>query len=134
MLVEPAGAAAVAAVMEVPRRFRTPAVAVLSGGNIDPLVLWHVLQNGMAAAGRYLTMRVRVGDRPGALAELLALVGRAGANVVDVAHSRISGAPLGDVDIDLTLETRGPVHSAEVVAALRTAGHAVDGPAAEDRP
>lgn len=130
MLVEPAGAAAVAALMLEPERFATPVVAVLSGGNIDPLVLWHVLQHGMAAAGRYLTMRVRVGDRPGALAEMLAFVGRAGANVVDVAHSRISGAlPLGDVDIDLTLETRGPAHSADVVAALRTAGHHVDGPA-----
>ncbi|MGI5127293.1 threonine ammonia-lyase [Pseudonocardia sp. CA-107938] len=128
MLVEPAGAAAVAALMQEPRRFATPAVAVLSGGNIDPLVLWHVLQHGMAATGRYLTLRVRVGDRPGALAGVVSLVGRAGANVVDVAHSRISGAlPLGDVDIDLVLETRGPDHSAEVVAALGAAGHHVAG-------
>jgi threonine dehydratase len=128
MLVEPAGAAAVAALMEEPKRFATPVVAVLSGGNIDPLVLWHVLQHGMAAAGRYLTLRVRVGDRPGALAALLVLMGKAGANVVDVAHSRISGAlPLGDVDIDIVLETRGPSHSAEVVAALNAAGHHVEG-------
>jgi len=128
LLVEPAGAAAVAALMEEPDRFATPVVAVLSGGNIDPLVLWHVLQHGMAAAGRYLTLRVRLSDRPGALAELLALVGRAGANVVDVAHSRFSGAlPLGDVDIDLVLETRGPGHSGEVVTALRSAGHLVEG-------
>jgi threonine dehydratase len=128
MLVEPAGAAAVAALMEEPERFATPVVAVLSGGNIDPLVLWHVLQHGMAAAGRYLTLRVRVGDRPGALAALLVLMGQAGANVVDVAHSRISGAlPLGDVDIDIVLETRGTSHSAEVVATLNAAGHHVEG-------
>jgi threonine dehydratase len=82
----------------------------------------------MAAAGRYLTLRVRVGDRPGALAALLVLMGKAGANVVDVAHSRVSGAlPLGDVDIDIVLETRGPSHSAEVVAALNAAGHHVEG-------
>jgi threonine dehydratase len=126
LLVEPAGAAAVAALLEHPGRFATPAVAVLSGGNVDPLVLLHVIQHGMAAAARYLSLRVRVGDRPGALAELLALVGSLGANVLDVAHSRISGAlALGDVDVALTLETRGPEHCAEVVDALRAAGHAV---------
>ncbi|MGQ0573150.1 MAG: threonine ammonia-lyase [Pseudonocardia sp.] len=126
LLVEPAGAAGVAALLAQPRRWPVPAVAVLSGGNVDPLVLLHVIQHGMAAAARYLSLRVRVGDRPGALAELLALVGSRGANVLDVEHSRISGAlPLGDVDVDVSLETRGPEHCAELVAALRAAGHAV---------
>jgi threonine dehydratase len=126
LLVEPAGAAAVAALLEHPKRFATPAVAVLSGGNVDPLVLLHVIEHGMAAAARYLRVRVRVGDRPGALAELLALVGSLGANVLDVAHSRISGAlPLGDVEVALAMETRGPDHCTEIVDALRAAGHAV---------
>jgi threonine dehydratase len=126
LLVEPAGAAAVAALLQHPRRFATPAVAVLSGGNVDPLVLLHVIQHGMASAARYLSLRVRVGDRPGALAELLALVGSLGANVLDVNHSRISGTlPLGDVEVALALETRGPEHCAELVDALRVAGHAV---------
>jgi threonine dehydratase len=126
LLVEPAGAAAVAALLEHPHRFATPAVAVLSGGNVDPLVLLHVIQHGMVAAARYLSLRVRVGDRPGALAELLALVGSLGANVLDVAHSRIAGSlPLGDVQVALTLETRGREHCAELVEALRAAGHAV---------
>ena len=126
LLVEPAGAAAVAALLEYPSRFATPAVAVLSGGNVDPLVLLHVIQHGMVAAARYLSLRVRVGDRPGALAELLALVGSLGANVIDVAHSRIAGSlPLGDVQVALTLETRGREHCAELVEALRAAGHAV---------
>jgi threonine dehydratase len=129
MLVEPAGAAAVAALMEHPGRFATPAVAVLSGGNIDPLVLLHLIQHGMAAAARYLQLQVRIGDRPGALAEMLALVGVRGANVVDVAHSRITGAlPLGDVEVALVLETRGPEHCVELVEALRSAGHAVHVP------
>jgi threonine dehydratase len=132
LLVEPAGAAAVAALLEYPRRFATPAVAVLSGGNVDPLVLLHVIQHGMAAAARYLSLRVRVGDRPGALAELLALVGSLGANVLDVEHSRISGTlPLGDVQIALTLETRGREHCTELVEALRAAGHAVSDVAGE---
>ena len=126
LLVEPAGAAAVAALLEHPGRFETPAVAVLSGGNVDPLVLLHVIQHGMAAAARYLSLRVRVGDRPGALAELLTLVGSLGANVLDVAHSRISGAlSMGEVEVVLAMETRGPEHCAELVDALRAAGHAV---------
>jgi threonine dehydratase len=113
MLVEPAGAAAVAALMEYPDRFATPAVAVLSGGNIDPLVLLHVIQHGMAAAARYL-------------AGLLTLVAEHGGNVLDVAHSRTSVAlPLGDVDVHLSMETRGPEHCAELVAAIHAAGHTV---------
>ncbi|MDP1806345.1 MAG: threonine ammonia-lyase, partial [Acidimicrobiales bacterium] len=119
MLVEPAGVAGVAALMEHPDRFETPVVAVLSGGNVDPLVLLHVIQHGMATAKRYLALRVRVSDRPGALAELLVQIGSHGANVLDVAHSRISGAlSLGEVDVDVTLETRGPQHCAELVNAL----------------
>jgi threonine dehydratase len=126
MLVEPAGGAAVAALLEHPQRFRTPVVAVLSGGNVDPLVLLHVIQHGMVAAGRYLSLRVRVLDRPGALAELLAMVGSLGANVLDVAHSRIfESLSLGDVEVELRLETRGPMHRADVVNALTAAGHAV---------
>jgi threonine dehydratase len=126
LLVEPAGAAAVAALLEHPRRFATPAVAVLSGGNVDPVVLVHVIQHGMAAAARYVELRIRIADRPGALAALLTLIGEQGANVLDVAHSRLSGAlPLGDVDVAVSLETRGPEHIAEVVGALRAAGHSV---------
>jgi threonine dehydratase len=128
MLVEPAGAAAVAAVADHPHRFRTPAVAVLSGGNVDPLVLLHVIQHGLASASRYLSLRVRVADRPGVLAELLELLGRLGANVLDVAHSRTSGAlSLGEVEVAVSLETRGPEHCQELVDALRTAGHTVVG-------
>jgi threonine dehydratase len=135
LLVEPAGAAAVAALLEHPHRFATPAVAVLSGGNVDPLVLGHVIEHGMAAASRYLSLRIRIADRPGALAELLGLIGEQGANVLDVAHSRISGTlSLGDVEVAVSLETRGPGHCAELVAALRAAGHTVVGDDRAGRP
>jgi threonine dehydratase len=126
LVVEPAGAAGVAALMEYPHRFATPAVAVLSGGNIDPLVLLHVIQHGMAAAARYLMLRVRLGDAPGALAALLTLVGERGGNVLDVSHTRTSVAlPLGEVDVHLSMETRGPQHCAELVKAIQAAGHTV---------
>jgi len=71
LVVEPAGAAAVAAVLDDSARFETPAVAVLSGGNVDPLLLMRVIRHGMAAAGRYLFFRVRIPDAPGGLARLL---------------------------------------------------------------
>ncbi|MCP2332364.1 threonine ammonia-lyase [Actinoalloteichus caeruleus] len=126
LLVEPAAAAAVAAVLDHPGRFPGPIAVILSGGNIDPLLLSHVIQHGMTAGGRYLAVRVRISDRPGSLAALLAEVGELGANVIDVEHSRISGAlALGDVDVALSLETRGPSHRHEVVAGLTQAGHVV---------
>ncbi|MFR9801674.1 threonine ammonia-lyase [Pseudonocardia sp. RS010] len=126
MLVEPAGAAPVAALLDAPEHFRPPVVAVLSGGNVDPLVLLHVIQNGMAATARYLSLAVRIGDRPGALAALLTRVGELGANVIDVEHTRISATvPMGEVDVAVSLEMRGPEHCRELVTALRHAGHRV---------
>ena len=71
LVVEPAGAAAVAAVLDDPKRFKPPVVVVLSGGNVDPLLLMRVIRHGMAAAGRYLSLRVRIPDTPGGLATLL---------------------------------------------------------------
>ncbi|GGM68751.1 threonine ammonia-lyase [Longimycelium tulufanense] len=126
LVVEPAGAAAVAAVLRSPGQFPAPVVVVLSGGNIDPLLLLHVIEHGMTASGRYLAMSVRIPDEPGSLAALLTRVGELGANVLDVEHSRVSGAlALGEVEVAINLETRGPDHRHEVVSALRTAGHTV---------
>ncbi|MGH8938806.1 MAG: ACT domain-containing protein, partial [Actinomycetes bacterium] len=126
LVIEPAGAAAVAAVLDNPGRFEAPVCAVLSGGNVDPLLLLHVIQHGMGAAGRYLSLRITIPDRPGSLAALLAKVGELGANVVDVAHSRLGRTvALGEVNVALSLETRGPDHCAQVVQELRAAGYKV---------
>ncbi len=124
LVVEPAGAAGVAALMELPDRFAGPVVAVLSGGNVDPILLLRVMQHGMVAAGRYLSLRLRVPDRPGSLAAVLALVADLGANVLDVEHGRTSGKlHLGEVDLALSLETRGAEHSERVVGQLSQAGY-----------
>jgi threonine dehydratase len=125
LVVEPAGAAAVAAVLDNPGRFEPPVCAVLSGGNVDPLLLLHVIQHGMAAAGRYLSLRITLPDRPGSLAALLSTVGQLGANVVDVAHSRLDRVALGEVTVALSLETRGPDHCEQVVQSLRAAAYTV---------
>ena len=127
MVVEPAGAAAVAALLDdVVANLEGPVCAVVSGGNVDPLLLVHVIQHGLTAARRFLALRVTVPDRPGSLVSLLSTVSGTGANIIDVAHSRLTGTlALGEVEVALTVETRGAEHCATVVAALRGSGFAV---------
>ena len=123
-VVEPAGAAGVAALLEHPRDFVPPVVVVLSGGNIDPLLLSKLLRHGLTAAGRYLAFRARLPDHPGSLAKLLADLADLGANVLEVGHERL--APrlhVDEVEVVLQVETRGPEHCAEVIGALRAAGY-----------
>ncbi|MDZ5621777.1 threonine ammonia-lyase [Nocardioides bizhenqiangii] len=126
LVVEPAGAAAAAALCEEPNRFTGPVVVVLSGGNVDPLLLGKVIRHGMAAARRYLNLQVTLADVPGGLARLLTQIGEAGANVIEVAHERISPSLLLDeVDVHLQLETRGEPHAEAVIARLREHGYTV---------
>ncbi|WP_136518761.1 MULTISPECIES: threonine ammonia-lyase [Cellulomonas] len=127
LVVEPSGAAAVAALMADPagidHRGR-PVVCVLSGGNIDPLVLLRVVRHGLASAGRYLHVHARVEDTPGALAGLLHDVAARGGNVMHVAHTRTGGdLALSEVAVDLQIETKGPEHCGELLAGLRGAGY-----------
>ncbi|GAB4068320.1 threonine ammonia-lyase [Angustibacter speluncae] len=122
-VAEPAGAAAVAALLDRPEAFEPPVVAVVSGGNIDPLLMMQVLRHGMLAAGRYLQLRVRVADRPGSLARLLQALAETDANVLEVSHNR-TGLQLGvdEVEIHVQLETKGPDHAQAVIGHLRDAG------------
>ena len=126
MVVEPSGGAAVAAIMDRPQEFRTPVVAVLSGGNVDPLLLGNLIRHGMASAGRYLNLRCVIPDRPGGLAHLLAELAELGANVLEVAHERTSTAlHVGEVEVHLQLETKGPEHASGVLSRLREHGYHV---------
>ncbi|WP_344630650.1 threonine ammonia-lyase [Streptomyces glaucosporus] len=128
LVVEPAGASPVAALLSAPESFEGPVVAVLSGGNVDPLVLQRTLRHGMAAAGRYLSLRLRLTDRPGALAALLGELSVADANVLDVSHVRTDPRlGLTEAEVEVHLETKGPEHCAEVTASLRRAGYTVMG-------
>jgi threonine dehydratase len=120
MVVEPSGAAAVAAVMDHPEVFGTPLVAVLSGGNVDPLLLGHLIRHGLSAGGRYLNLHCVIPDRPGGLARLLAELADSGANVLEVAHERTSTIlHVGEVGVALQLETRGEEHAERVLTRLR---------------
>lgn len=126
-VVEPAGAASLAAVMAERIPGTGPVVALLSGGNVDPLLLTKMIEHGLSAAGRYLTVRVVMPDRVGALAGLTAELAGLRLNVLDVEHHR-SGLPLGvsEVEVQVTVETRDRAHHEEVVRGLKAAGYQVD--------
>jgi threonine dehydratase len=126
LVVEPAGAAAAAAVLARPTTYRPPVVAVLTGGNIDPLLLSKVVRHGLVAAGRYLALRVHVPDRPGELARLLGVLALTRANVLDVEHYRsLSDLHVDEAEVAVQLETRGREDSEAVVGALTAAGYVV---------
>jgi threonine dehydratase len=125
-VVEPAGAAGVAAVLEHAQDplFAPPVVVVLSGGNIDPLLLSKLLRHGLSASGRYLAFRCRLPDHPGSLAKLLGDLADLGANVLEVGHDRLGPRlHVDEVEVVLQVETRGPEHCAELISALRSAGY-----------
>jgi len=126
LLVEPSGAAGVAALMAAPGAFAGPVVAILSGGNIDPLVLLRVVRHGLASAGRYLQLRVVITDAPGALAGLLAALAATGGNVAHVQHVRTgTDLAIDEVEIEVQVETKGPEHCTQVLEQLRAAGFRV---------
>ena len=126
LVVEPAGAAGVAAIIAGKLSVSGPAATVLSGGNIDPLLLQRVIGHGLAASHRYLKLRILLPDRPGQLVRTAEIVASLDANVVEVLHTRhATDLPLSDVELELHIETRGVEHGEAVVKALRDAGYAV---------
>jgi threonine dehydratase len=127
LVLEPAGGAGVAAVLEEIAGLEPPVVVVLSGGNIDPLLLLRVIRFGLGASGRYFAFHTRIPDQPGALHTLLGCIATAGANVVGVEHHREGVAvDLGEVDVALQVETRGPPHIQELVDRLTHSGYPIE--------
>ena len=127
LVVEPSGAAATAAVMNAPHDFEPPVAITISGGNVDSLVLLRIIRHGMAAAGRYLSISVHTPDFPGSLAGLLDVLKQHKANVVDVFHDRTDPrVSIGDVRIDIQMETRSAEQRDDILAALTAAGYSVE--------
>lgn len=125
-VVEPAAAASLAALMSGAVPGTGQAVAILSGGNVDPLLLTKLIEHGLSAAGRYLILRVLLEDRPGMLAALAQELAKMRLNVLDVSHHR-AGLVLGhdEVEVLLTVETRGRSHGEAVIERLAAAGFTV---------
>ncbi|MCS6810686.1 MAG: threonine ammonia-lyase [Tepidimonas sp.] len=126
-LVEGAGAAGLAALLKYPQRLAGRRVGlVLCGGNLDPLLLASIIERGMVRAGRLVRLVVSTRDLPGQLARIAGVVAEAGANIDQVHHQRaFTLLAAQNVEIELVLQTRGPQHVQEVLAALRAAGFEV---------
>ncbi len=123
-VAEGAGAAGLAALVRHPERFRGRKVGVvLSGGNIDPLVLSDIIERGLVRSGRLVRLRVEMRDLPGALARVTACLAEANANIEEVHHQRaFTDLPVLSAEVEFVLQTRGPEHVREILAALARAG------------
>ncbi len=123
-VVEGAGAAGLAALIQMKDRLRGRKVGLLlCGGNIDLFNLSSIIQRGLVRGGQIVSLRVETRDVPGALAEVSALIGQGGGNIIEVHHQRtFADQPLQNVAIDFLLRTRGPSHSEQIIAALRVGG------------
>ena len=122
-VVEPAGAVAVAALMSGKAKAKGKTVAILSGGNMDPLLLQRVIRHGLSTSDRYTNFSVMLPDRPGQLALTAEVIAGAHANVIEVLHTRHgNGLQISEVELNLSVETSGHEHRMEVVKALEKAG------------
>ena len=123
LVVEAGGAVGVAAVLAKKLKLKGKTAIVLSGGNIDPLLLQRVIRHGLAASDRYTNIAVMLPDRPGQLVRTAQAVADAHANVVEVLHTRHgNGLQISEVELDLSVETRGKEHRDEVIESLKKAG------------
>jgi threonine dehydratase len=126
--VEGAGAVGVAALLtrKIVPGTGEQVCAVLSGGNIDPILLSRVIEQELVRAGRYLVVRTSVPDRPGNLAGMTAQIAAAGANVIDIMHRRAAwGVPLDRTGLEMILEVRDQAHGEAVIERLRSLGYRV---------
>jgi threonine dehydratase len=127
LVVEGAGAAAVAALVGGRIPGEGPTVAILSGGNIDPTLLIQVMRHGLTLAGRYLVVRTRIPDRPGELIKLLSMFAEEHANVVSIEHHREGmDVPVTETEVEATLLTRDQEHCTAILDAMQQRGYAVD--------
>ena len=123
LVVEPAGAVGVAAIMTGAITGTGKTVVILSGGNIDPMMMERVISHGLAASERYLRLRIPLPDRPGQLARVSQIISDCNANVLEVLHTRRNaGLQITEVELELHIETRGPEHTEVVLDHLRSEG------------
>lgn len=123
-LTEGAGAVGLAALLSYPERFRAKKIGlVLSGGNIDPLLLASIIERAMVRAGRLARIRVSARDVPGTLAKITSTVALAGANIDEVHHQRaFTHLAAQNAEVELVIQTRGPQHIADVLRQLAAVG------------
>lgn len=119
-MAEGAGAAGLAAMLAVPGRFKGRRVGlVLCGGNIDPRILASIMIRGLERESRIVSFRLTIADRPGLLGQIATMLGRLGANILEVDHRRMFlDVPAKGARLDVTVETRDAAHADEIFAAF----------------
>lgn len=127
-VAEGAGAAAVAALLHAKTKLRGKnTVALVCGGNIDPIFLSRIIERGLVKDGRLVRLRLKVPDRPGALHQITGILAQAKVNVMTIEHDRAyHGVALGETAIEATIETRGSEHVEELLHSLHAAGYSVE--------
>jgi threonine dehydratase len=123
-VAEGAGAAGLAALLSEPQLFRNrKVVLVLSGGNIDTRLLASVLTRSLVREKRITSVRIIGNDQPGLLAKVASVIGDNGGNIIEVNHNRLAlDVPAKGAEFDITIETRDPRHTQEIIDALTRAG------------
>jgi threonine dehydratase len=124
-IAEGAGAASLAALLAYPERFRGKKCGlILCGGNIDTRLLASVLTRELVRAQRLVSLRIIGDDRPGLLSTVASIIGRMGANIIEVNHNRLAlDVPAKGAEFDITIETRDAIHTQDVMNALREQGY-----------
>ncbi|MBE7552962.1 MAG: threonine ammonia-lyase [Anaerolineales bacterium] len=125
IVVEGAGATPLAAILKYGERFAgKKVVSIISGGNIDVNILHRIITRGLAVAGRTVEFKVRLRDVPGTLTAVLEVFKRLQTNIMDITHHRFDSiAPIGYVDVSITLETKGHAHIREIEQSLQAEGY-----------
>jgi threonine dehydratase len=124
MIVEGAGAVGIAAIMYNKVLLKGNIVSVLSGGNIDVNLLSTIIERGLTKSGRRLKFITTIPDRPGELNKLLSIIASAKANIISIHHERLNPIlPIGSVEVEISIETRGKDHSEEVISSISAAGY-----------
>ena len=129
LVVEGAGAAGLAALLagKIALQPNEIVCPILCGGNIDGNLLARVIEQALVKQGRYVLVQTSVDDRPGNLAPLISKVAEAGANVIDIVHSRATWlGPVDRVGIEMVLEVRDEEHGQLVLRHLNQAGYEVE--------
>ena len=125
IVVEGAGAASLAALLDNRDRFKGKKVGlIISGGNVDARLLSTVLLRGLVRDGRLIQLRLSIADEPGQLSGLTEIIGDEGGNILEVSHQRLFyDVPVKSTDVDISLETRDAGHVRNIVDALEKAGY-----------
>jgi threonine dehydratase len=125
LVVEGAGAAPLAALLDKRTHYRSKRVVlVVSGGNIDFSIIDRIIRKGMKTSGRIGILEVTIDDIAGSLHKITGILAAHRANVLDIIHDRFAGAlPYGKAKVIVTMEIRSKQYFEEITTDLESHGY-----------